>query len=120
MKSGEGPIWFTRMPSEGDEDTHSNKYLYCRMAHSGRSRWTESNTDGTGGQRRCCFCLADTQRVGCVHGACPKNQSNIYVAPETHTQPEAALQKGQDQPVGRRGSGSFDNIPKTLDFLFQK
>ncbi|KAJ1799139.1 hypothetical protein LPJ59_002038 [Coemansia sp. RSA 2399] len=86
MKSGEGPIWFTRMPNVEDEDTHSNSYLYCRMAHSGHSRWTESSTETSGGQRRCCFCLADTQRIGCIHGTCPKNQSSsLSVAPPNNT-----------------------------------
>ncbi|KAJ2559970.1 hypothetical protein EV175_000083 [Coemansia sp. RSA 1933] len=86
IPSNQGPIWFARMPSDGD--THSTSFLYCRMAHNGHSRWAETES----GSARCCFCLADTQRIGCVHGTCPR-PSRTEVADKRLAQ--------ADQTVGR-------------------
>ncbi|KAJ2520903.1 hypothetical protein GGI11_002170 [Coemansia sp. RSA 2049] len=77
--SGGGPIWFTRMPSLVGQDTHSTNFLLCQMAHNGLSRWTvstSSNSPDSTDKPECssCFCLPDTQRVGCVRTTCSADQ----------------------------------------------
>ncbi|KAJ2234150.1 hypothetical protein H4R99_000827 [Coemansia sp. RSA 1722] len=81
--SSTGPIWFSRVPDVLQQNTHDTHYLYCKMAHNGRSQWTVSPTDTSyenqshvanneQQEQKCtkCFCLPDTQRIGCVHTSC--------------------------------------------------
>ncbi|KAJ2856200.1 hypothetical protein FB639_006137, partial [Coemansia asiatica] len=79
------PIWFSHIPDIVEQSMHDTNYLYCKMAHNGRTQWTLSTTDSSykqqsqgsnnqeqQQQQQCtkCFCLPDTQRIGCVHTSC--------------------------------------------------
>ncbi|KAJ1771795.1 hypothetical protein IW138_002378 [Coemansia sp. RSA 986] len=105
------------MPNEDDEDMHSTNYLYCRMAHNGRSRWTEvTNTESKGGEEpKCssCFCLPDTQRIGCVRTTCPADQGTTSSPPPSVKKLHRRIpSQPQDQSHEVRRFGSFDECVK--------
>ncbi|KAI8318479.1 hypothetical protein GQ54DRAFT_266856 [Martensiomyces pterosporus] len=64
----QGPIWYSRVPVFTDDETQKTSYLYCKMAHNGRDQWTVATPLGSS-QCSKCFCLHDTQRIGCVKAA---------------------------------------------------
>ncbi|KAI9477010.1 hypothetical protein BX667DRAFT_497628 [Coemansia mojavensis] len=61
-QTNETPIWFSRLPNTTHTDEHQLNYLLCKQAHSGQTRWIQRLS----GACHKCFCLADTQRIGCT------------------------------------------------------
>ncbi|KAJ1958986.1 hypothetical protein GGI12_004576 [Dipsacomyces acuminosporus] len=91
MLDSQDPIWYNRMPTFDQDDIQKTNYLYCKMAHSGRDQWTEATpssvasvdsapSSGNPGssQKQCrkCFCLPNTQRIGCVKISCSESPAS--------------------------------------------
>ncbi|PIA15518.1 hypothetical protein COEREDRAFT_87710 [Coemansia reversa NRRL 1564] len=75
-----GTIWFARIPEFKQRVQHQNEYLLCKQAHSGYEQWVDrSSTDG---ECKKCFCLPDTQKIGCTHcDKQPKKRNHIKRLP---------------------------------------
>ncbi|KAJ2580412.1 hypothetical protein GGH95_002607 [Coemansia sp. RSA 1836] len=70
------------MPELGSYDMHRSPYLYCKQAHGGRDQWLVSSPQhgrssvaaaalaAAPGECSRCFCLPDTQRIGCMRTSC--------------------------------------------------
>ncbi|KAJ1817145.1 hypothetical protein LPJ60_004987 [Coemansia sp. RSA 2675] len=63
------PIWYERKPGLGEYDLHRSTYLYCKQAHGGHDQWLVADADKEGECSKC-FCLPDTQRIGCMRTEC--------------------------------------------------
>ncbi|KAJ2007536.1 hypothetical protein GGI04_001481 [Coemansia thaxteri] len=76
------PIWYARIPSLGEYDVHKTAYLHCKQAHGGRDRWTVRVENSNECSK--CFCLPDTQRIGCMRTSNCGSTSSSTGQPTRH------------------------------------
>ncbi|KAJ2141773.1 hypothetical protein IW142_004673 [Coemansia sp. RSA 564] len=70
-ESTQGPIWFARTPELTHAAEHQTKFLLCKQAHGGQSRWVDNTADC-----RKCFCLPDTHQIGCTQ--CSESERRMH------------------------------------------
>ncbi|KAJ2211530.1 hypothetical protein IW143_004020, partial [Coemansia sp. RSA 520] len=70
-ESTQGPIWFARTPELTHAAEHQTKFLLCKQAHGGQSRWVDNTAEC-----RKCFCLPDTHQIGCTQ--CSKSERRMH------------------------------------------